>query len=335
MSLSRSRESPTLSGPATTVDEPSRGPAPEFARRRVPLRTRLRNDRTMLLLMLPGVGFLIVFYYVPLLGNVIAFQDYQPFVGFRHSQIVGFTNFQTLYNDPEFWNAVRNTLILSVFQLILYFPAPLGLALLLNSLLSTNVRRFVQSIVYLPHFISWVLVVTLFQEVLGGAGLMNGFLRHHGMHTINIMENPGWFKLVVTGQVIWKDTGWGTIIFLAALITVDTALYEAAAVDGAGKWGRLWHVTLPSIRSVTILLLVLRLGDVLSVGFEQLLLQRNAVGPGASDVLDTFVYYNGVVDGNWSSSAAAGLAKGVIGAVLIYVANRVAHAFGEAGVYSK
>lgn len=289
----------------------------------------------MLLLMVPGVAYLAIFFYVPLAGNVIAFQDYLPFVGIRSSEFVGFQNFVTLAQDPDFWNAVRNTLIIAFLQLVLYFPVPLVLALVLNSILSGRIRKFVQSVVYLPHFISWVLVVALFQEVLGGAGLLNGFLRHHGMDTLNIMSNPEWFKLLVTAQVIWKDTGWGTIIFLAALVAVDTSLYEASAVDGAGKWRRLWHVTLPAVRGVTILLLVLRLGDILSVGFEQLLLQRDAVGAEASDVLDTFVYYNGVLGGDWSTSAAAGLAKGVIGMILIFGANKVAHLFGEAGVYQK
>lgn len=258
------------------------------ARRRVRLRDQLRNDRAMLLLMVPGVSFLVLFFYVPMLGNVIAFQDYQPFVGFRDSPFVGFTNFVSLVEDSDFWIAVRNTLVLSAFQLLLYFPAPLALALLLNSLLSSRVKRFVQSVVYLPHFISWVLVVALFQQVLGGAGLLNGFLRDQGLDPVNIMANPEWFKLLVTVQVIWKDVGWETIIFLAALVAVDTSLYEASAVDGAGRWRRLWHVTLPSIRGVTVLLLVLRLGDLLSVGFEQLLLQRDAVGADAAEVLDTF-----------------------------------------------
>lgn len=303
--------------------------------RRVPFRDRLRNDRMMLLLMLPGVAFLLLFFYIPILGNVIAFQDYQPFIGFRDSPFVGFSNFATLVENPDFWVAVKNTLVLSFFQLLLYFPAPLALALLLNSLISSRTKRFIQSVVYLPHFISWVLVVALFQQVLGGAGLLNGFLRDQGLDPVNIMANPDWFKLLVTVQVIWKDVGWGTIIFLAALVAVDTTLYEASAVDGAGRWRRLWHVTLPSIRGVTVLLLVLRLGDLLSVGFEQLLLQRDVVGADAAEVLDTFVYTNGLLQGDYGTSAAAGLAKGVIGAVMIYFANKAAHAMGESGVYQK
>lgn len=146
---------------------------------------------------------------------------------------------------------------------------------------------------------------------------------------------PELFKLLITSQVIWKDTGWGTIIFLAALSRVDMSQYEAAAMDGAGAWRRTWHITLPAIRSVFILLLILRLGDALTVGFEQIILQQDAVGKGASEVLDTYVYNNGIVGGNWGESAAVGLVKGVVGVVLVLGANKVAHLFGERGVYSK
>ncbi|CAM5390295.1 polysaccharide ABC transporter ATP-binding protein [Streptomyces spiroverticillatus] len=289
----------------------------------------------MLALMVPGLAFFLVFFYVPMLGNVIAFQDYQPFIGFQDSPFVGFANLQELFADPAFWEAVRNTLVFALLQLLLFFPAPLALALLVNSLISGRTRRFVQSIVYLPHFISWVLVVALFQQVLGGAGLLNNFLREHGMQPWDLMTNPDTFPLLITGQAIWKDVGWGMIIYLAALASVDQSLYESAAVDGAGRWRRMWHITLPAVRSVTILLLVLRLGDILSVGFEQFLLQRDAVGARAAEVLDTYVFYHGVVYGDWGIGAAAGLVKGVVGALMIWGANKVAHAFGEQGVYSK
>lgn len=289
----------------------------------------------MLALMAPGLLFFLLFFYLPMLGNVIAFQDYQPFIGFKDSPLVGLANFQELFADPVFWEAVRNTLAFAALQLIFFFPAPLALALLINSLVSPRIKKFVQSVVYLPHFISWVLVVALFQQVLGGAGLFSNYLRDHGMSALDVMTDPSTFSLLITGQVIWKDIGWGMIIYLAALASVDQSLYESAAVDGAGRWRRMWHVTLPAVRGVTIMLLVLRLGDVLSVGFEQFLLQRDAVGARASEVLDTYIYYHGVVYGDWGVGAAAGLVKGVIGALMIYGANKVAHAFGEHGVYSK
>jgi putative aldouronate transport system permease protein len=303
-------------------------------RRRGPsLLTRLRRDRVMLLLAVPGLCFFVLFHYVPLLGYVVAFEDYTPFAGFVDSPFVGLDNFQQMLQDPQFWNAVTNTVVISLLQLVFFFPAPLGLALLLSSIISPAVRRFVQTVVYLPHFISWVIIVAIFQEVLGGAGIVNHVLTSAGMHAVNIMSNPDLFKPLVVLQVIWKDTGWSTIIFLAALLAIDPNLYEAAAVDGAGRWRRIWHITLPGILPITIFLLILRLGHILSVGFEQILLQRDNVGQGAGEILDTFVYFHGVVQGNWGVPAAAGLIKAVIGAALILGANRLAHSLGQDGIY--
>jgi putative aldouronate transport system permease protein len=195
------------------------------------------------------------------------------------------------------------------------------------------VRRFVQSVAYLPHFLSWVIVVAVFQQVLGEAGLLNNVLGDAHLHTVNIIGNPAAFKPLVVAQVIWKDCGWGTIIFLASLSQVDEQQYEAAAIDGAGPWRRFWHVTLPAIRPIIVLLLIMRLGDILSVGFEQMLLQRQSVGPDAAEVIDTLVYYKGLVGGDFGYAAAAGLFKGVVGALLVFVANKVAHRLGEQGVY--
>lgn len=301
--------------------------------RRIGLGAKLRRDRQMLLMMIPGVAFLVLFFYVPILGNVVAFQDYQPFLGIGGSEFVGLQNFIDLYDNPDFWNALTNTLVLALFQLVLFFPIPLALALLADSLVSDRIRRTFQSIVYLPHFLSWVLVIALFQQSLGGAGLVNNALRSAGLAPIDFLTNPSTFPLLATGQLIWKDAGWAMIIFLAALAQVDVELYEASASDGAGRWRRMWHVTLPAIRPVVILLLILRIGDILSVGFEQFLLQRDSVGAGASEVLDTFTYYSGVIGGDWSAGAAAGLAKGLVGLVLIIAANKLAHRFGEAGIF--
>lgn len=162
--------------------------------------------------------------------------------------------------------------------------------------------------------------------------MVNSYLGDAGLHTVDIIGNSDAFKPLVVAQVIWKDAGWGTIIFLAALSQVDEQQYEAAAIDGAGPWRRFWHVTLPAIRAVIVLLLIMRLGDILSVGFEQMLLQRDAVGPQAAEIIDTFVYYQGIVGGDYGF-AAAGLFKGVVGALLVYAANKVAHRLGEQGVY--
>jgi putative aldouronate transport system permease protein len=248
---------------------------------------------------------------------------------------VGLDQFQRLLTDKIFWHAVENTLVLSAVQLVLYFPIPIALALLLNSIMSGKVRSFVQAVVYLPHFFSWVLVITIFQQMLGGAGALNMALRRNGLPTWDIMTNPETFKYLVTVQAVWKEAGWGIIVFLAALAAIDQNLYEAAAADGAGRWRRLWHITLPGMRGVIMLLLVLRLGNALTVGFEQMLIQRQAVGRDASEVLDTFTYFYGVVNNNFSYGAAAGLFKGVLSLILILAAHQVAHLFGEDGLYRR
>jgi len=290
----------------------------------------------LLLLGLPGALALIAFHYVPLLGNVIAFQDYQPYLGISESDWVGVTNFSFLWErNPEFLNALKNTVILTVIQTVLVFPVPLLLALLLNSLAGERMKRLLQSILYLPHFLSWVIVVALFQQMLGNAGMLNTFLVQNDLPIVHIIGVPEVFKALITSQVIWKDAGWGTIIFLAAISRIDQEQYEAAAVDGASAWQRLVHITLPSLKGLFILLLILRLGSSLSVGFEQIILQQGPVGIQASEVIDTWVYNNGIIGGNWGISAAAGLVKGVIGVLLVIGANKLAHAFGERGVYEK
>jgi len=300
-------------------------------RRSPSLISKLRRDWVLLMLMLPGVAHLIVFVYLPNLGNIIAFQNYLPFLGFS-SQFVGFANFTQLFASPAFWQAVRNTLVISAMQLVLYFPAPIILALMLNSLVSPGARRIIQSVVYLPHFISWVIIVALFQQIFGGAGAVDHLFRAANLPAPDVTSSPPWFKWLVTFQVIWKETGWGTIIYLAALLAIDAELYEAAAVDGAGPWRRLWNITLPGIVGVTILLLILRLGNILSAGFEQILLQRNAVGPDAGEILDTYVYFQGIAAGQYAMAAAAGLIKAVVGLGLILGANRLARTFGQPGL---
>ncbi|WP_440088917.1 ABC transporter permease [Streptosporangium sp. LJ11] len=293
---------------------------------------RVRADRVLLVIAVPGLVYFLFFHYGALFGNVLAFKNYIPFLGASGSEWVGLAHFERMFGDPAFWNAVENTLIIAALQLVFFFPAPLALALLLNSLVGDTVRRFVQSVIYLPHFLSWVIVIALFQQMLGGAGVVNGWLSNLGAG-ISIIGNPDAYGPLVIAQLIWKECGWATIIFLAALSQVDEQQYEAAALDGAGWGRRLWHVTLPAIRPVIVLLLVLRLGEFLSIGFEQFFLQRQSVGPETGEVLETFVYFTGFAGGDFGYAAAVGLFKGLIGVVLIYTANKVAHRLGEQGVY--
>ena len=297
------------------------------------LRSRILAARWMYLFLLPGVIFFIVFKYIPLLGSVIAFQDYSPFLGFGGSPWVGLQNFAALLTDPDVAIALRNTLVLSLLQLVFAFPAPIALALLLNSLLSGRVKRLVQSVVYLPHFIGWVVVVSIWQQIFGGAGMLTNLIQSLGGPALNIMSDPKLFPALITAEVIWKEVGWGTIIFFAAITMIGPERYESAALDGAGPWRRMWHVTLPGISSVIVLLLILRLGTVLTVGFEQILLQQNAVGADAAQVLDTFVYFRGIVGGDWGIATAAGLVKGIIGTILVIGANRLSKRLGGQGAF--
>jgi putative aldouronate transport system permease protein len=317
-------------------------------RRKVSFRNRLRRDWQLLVMCIPMVTLFGLFHYLPMLGHTIAFQDYLPFAGdspiesYVKSPWLGFTNFADLFLDQRFWTAFRNTIVIFTAQLIFFFPLPIFLAILMNSILSQKIRSTVQTIVYLPHFFSWVLVVAFFQQMLGGAGLIAQIMHRMdtagrwGIDPLNIMTNPDTFVALATSQVIWKDAGWGMIIFLAALSQINPNLYEAAAADGAGPWRRFWHITLPGLRPVIVLLLILRLGNALSVGFEQFILQRDFVGARAAEVLDTFVYFlvfSG--NGNFSYGAAAGLFNGVVGLILILSANKIAHKLGEDGIYRK
>lgn len=320
---------------SSVLERPSVTDPPSQPQRRATLGARLWRDRQPLLMIAPTVLLLLLFTYVPLLGNVVAFMDYLPYLPIEESPWVGVDNFVLMFEDPAFWAAMVNTLQITALQLLFSFPVPIFLAVLLHSLLSPYLRGFVQSAVYLPHFLSWVIVVAMFERILGGTGVVADLAREMGMGQVNLMTNPDTFKALLISQSIWKDAGWGTIIFLAALTNIDTSLYESAAVDGASARRRFWHITLPGIRPIVVLLLILNLGSALTVGFEQILLQRDAVGAAAAEVLDTYVYFNGVVDGNWSVGIAAGLFKGVIGLILVLAANKAAHALGEQGVYSR
>jgi putative aldouronate transport system permease protein len=300
------------------------------------LQVRWRRDRSLIIMTLPAVILLLAFGYTPMLGLVMAFQQYNTYNGFLYSSWVGFANFEQLFGDPAFWHAFWNTLLLFSVQLALFFPVPIVFALLLDSMLSRRLKALVQSVAALPHFFSWVLVITLFEQFLGGAGVIPQFLRQHGVNNpVDLMTNAGTFKFLVSAQLIWKEVGWSAIVYLAALAAISPSLYEAAAVDGASWWQRTRHITLPGLKAITILLLILNLGYALTFGFEQMLIQRAAVGPGASEVLTTFSYVFGIQQSDYSYGAAAGLFLGVTSLILLVAANKVAHLFGEDGLYRK
>lgn len=296
--------------------------------------SRLKRDKWLYVLLLPGVLYFIIFKYVPMWGILIAFQNYQPFAGFWRSEWVGFEHFQLFFQNPDFFKLLRNTLILSLYNLLFYFPVPIVLALLLNEVRLAIFKRTVQTLIYVPHFISMVIVASLTYVLLTTeGGLVNELIVKYGGEKIDFLASPDWFRPLIILQLIWKESGFGTILFLAALAGVDAEQYEAAIMDGASRWRQLWHITLPGIRSTIVILLILRMGDILENGFEQIYLMTNALNREVADVFDTYVYFMGITQGAFSYSTAVGLFKAVVGVVLIVASNWLAKKFGQSGLY--
>ncbi|WP_042203007.1 ABC transporter permease [Paenibacillus camerounensis] len=300
--------------------------------RRQRLRRMVRN-KWLYIMLLPGLLYFIIFKYVPMYGLLLAFKNYQPFLGFVDSEWVGLKHFNRFFGDPLFWKLLSNTFILAAYNILFFFPLPIILALMLNELRSQAYKKWIQTMVYIPHFMSWVVIVSiayLFFTTEGG--LVNEAIASMGGEKVQFLLSPGWFRTFITGEVMWKETGWGTIIFLAALAGVDTQLYEAAKIDGAGRMRQLWHITLPAIRSTIIILLILRLGNFLDTGFEQIFLMLNSLNREVGEVFDTYVYTTGISQGEYSYSTAVGLFKSVVGLVLVFGSNFIAKRFGEEGI---
>ncbi|WP_054951434.1 ABC transporter permease [Numidum massiliense] len=297
------------------------------------MRARLWRDRYVYLLLLPGLLYFLVYKYIPMLGTVIAFKDYSPFLGFSDSPWVGLKHFRTIFEDAEVLQVLWNTLYLAFLQIAFAFPVPIILALMLNEVRHRAYKRVVQSIVYLPHFLSWVVIISIVTIFLRSEGLVNKLLGLFGFAPLPFLTEPGFFMPLIVLEVIWKESGWGTVLFLAALAGVNPQLYEAATVDGASRLRQIWHITLPAIRSTIVILLMLRLGHVLDSGFEQIFLMLNPFNMEVGNVLDTFVFFKGIEQADYSFATAVGLFKGLVGLVLIVLINRLVKRFGEEGLY--
>ncbi len=306
------------------------GTGKEYWRR---LGADLLRDKWLYLLLLPGFIYFIVFKYLPMWGIVIAFENYVPYSGIFGSEWVGMKWFEYFFKFPSWTRYLKNTLILSFMNLIFYFPAPILLALLLNEMRSLRYKKLLQTFLYVPHFISIVIVVSITMILFGPSGIVYKVTENVLGSSINFLGSPDTFRWMIIGQSIWKETGWGTIIFLAALTNVDTQLYEAAMVDGAGRLRRLWHITLPAIRSTIVLMLILRMGSMLDTGHDHLILMANSLNRSASQTLDVFVYQQGLQQGQFSYASAVGLMKSIVSIVLVVSSNKIAHALGESGLY--
>ncbi|APT45625.1 ABC transporter permease [Bacillus safensis] len=298
------------------------------------LLNQLLSQKFLYLMILPGLIYFIVFKYVPMWGLIIAFQDYQPFLGILGSEWVGFKHFIRLFTEPTFFILLKNTLILFAMNVVIFFPIPILLALLLNEVRLALFKKFVQTMIYIPHFMSWVIVVSLsFVLLTVDGGLINELIAFFGGEKINFLLSQEWFRPMYILQVIWREAGWSTIIYLAAITAVDPQLYEAAKMDGAGRLRQMWHITLPAIKSVIVVLLILKIGDTLELGFEHVYLLLNATNREVAEIFDTYVYTAGLKQGQFSYSTAVGLFKAAVGLILVMLANRLAKKFGEEGIY--
>ncbi|KUO20714.1 ABC transporter permease [Streptomyces dysideae] len=317
---------PTRSTPSPgTQDPPPPKPAPSAAPRlaRGGWRRALRRDWQLYSLAVLPLLFFLVFRYLPMIGNVIAFRRFEPGGSIFGEQWVGLRYVEMFLSDPTFWQVFRNTLWMGALTLVFCFPIPIVLALLLNEVRRRSLKRFVQSVSYLPHFLSIVIVAGITMQMLAVDGPVNHALGWFGHDPIRFIQEPGWFRTIYVGSEIWQTAGWGTILYLAALTTIDEDLYEAARIDGANRWQQIWHVTLPGIRPTMITLLILNVGTFLAVGFEKVLLLYNPLTYPTADVISTYLYRAGVESNSFSYAAAIGLFEAVIGLVLITSANQL------------
>ncbi|MGG1518661.1 ABC transporter permease subunit [Paenibacillus oryzisoli] len=273
-------------------------------------------------LIIPLIYF-IIFKYVPMLGNVIAFRKYRGGTNLFGTEWVGLQYFRMFMKDPTFWRAFRNNLSLSVLYLIVRFPLTLIFALLLNELRRVRLKKFVQTVSYLPHFISMVIIAGMTKELLSMTGPINTLLAHLGMAKITFISLPEWFPTIYVASGIWQGLGWGTILYLAAMTGINTDLYEAARVDGANRLRLAWHVTIPGILPTIMTLLILDIGGIMGSNFEKILLLYNPLTYQSADVISTYVYRMGITGGNFSFATAVGLFEGVIGLILVTTANYI------------
>lgn len=302
-----------------------------------PRRLRILGHRTELyLFLIPGVVFFILFRYWPLFGSVIAFKDYNLRLGMWGSPWMKplFGHFISLFGNPSFFQVFRNTIIISALKLIWGFPAPLILALLLNEVRTASFKRSVQTIIYLPHFISWPIIAGLLVAFLSPDGGVVNILRGwFGLHPIFFLANPKYFRGVLVISSMWKDAGWGTIIYLAAIASLDPKIYEAAIMDGANRLQQIRSITIPGILPTVVILLILRLGSILEVGFEQVFILYNPSVYDVADVLETFIYRTGILHARFDYATAAGLFLSVVGFVMILTSNWISRRLNQQAIF--
>ena len=293
------------------------------------IKSDIRRNWSLYLMIVPGILFYLIFMYGPLYGALIAFKDYSPGLGFLESPWVGLKHFKDFFASSECFRLIYNTLKINLAALCFGFPAPIVLAILINEMGNGKFKRFTQTVSYMPHFISLVVICSLIREFTLDTGVINYILGFFGFSPTSLLNFPQYFTTVYVASGIWQEIGWGSIIYLAALSGLDPALYEAATIDGANRFDQMLHVTLPGILPTIIIMLILKLGQVLSVGYEKIILLYNDNTMSVADVISTYVYAKGLLDLDWSFSSAVGLFNSIINFLFLNAANFISKKTGE------
>lgn len=292
-----------------------------------------KRNKTIYFIMLPMIIYYIIFCYFPMYGAIIAFKDYSPFDGVFGSKWVGFMHFRDFFSNPDFFRILKNTLVISISDIIAGFPAPIILALMFNEIRCKSFKSVAQTFSYLPHFISLVVVCSLIKQFVTGNGIIQQLVVALGGNNISLLSQADKFVKIYVISGIWQDVGWGTIIYLAALSGIDAQLYEAATIDGAGKFKQMLHVTLPGIAPTIIIMFILKIGMLLSVGYEKIILLYNPLIYKTSDVISTYVYRVGIGNQSWSYSTAVGLFNSVVNFCIVIAANKLSAKFSEVSLW--
>ena len=309
------------------VHDPLRHP------RKTKIRKLLWRDRYLYLLLIPAILYFIIFKFAPMYGVQIAFKDYKINLGIGGSEWVGTKYFQRLFKSSMFSRVFRNTLLLNIYSVIFGFPAPIILALMLNELRGERFKRTVQTVTYIPHFISMVVICSIIRQFCLSDGVFNDIGAFFGAQRTALLQKPAYFRTIYVASGIWQEIGWSSIIYLAALTGIDPQLYEAAEIDGANRLRQTWHITLPGIMPTIIMLLILRMGSILGVGYEKILLLYNETIYETADVISTYVYRKGLIEANFSYSTAVGLFNSIINVIFLVGTNLISKKVTDIGLF--
>jgi len=293
----------------------------------------IKHDFWLYLMLCIPVAYIVIFKYAPMYGIQIAFKDYNIFQGANASPWNDFATFKQIFSSPQFYQVVRNTLMLNGLDLIVGFPAPIILAILINELAWTRFKKISQTILYLPHFLSWVIIGGIVAQLLSPTGMLNSLITHLGGEPLPFLTNKYAWVATYAFVGVWQNAGWGTILYLAAMTGIDKQLYEAAEVDGAGRFGKIWNVTLPGIRSTIVILLILQLGNIMAINFDRPFNIQNNLVMDFGDVISTYVYRVGIQSANFSVGAAVGLFQSVICLIFLLSSNFISRKLGENGIW--